>query len=472
MIKSKNPPEPRNYPVVHGGKFYTFAVAFVGATGGFLFGYDLLIVSGANEYLREQFELSDAEFGFMTVSANLGCITGPFLGAWLCDFIGRKKTLIIASLLLGVSAVLTALPRDILTFNIFRFVGGIGVGLCSIASPMYLVEIAPCRIRGRLGMMFQLAVVVGAIIASIIASIFAKFLAEDICWRWMFASEIVPIIFFVIFLLFVPRSPRWLAQKNHHDEALQVLTRIDGPEYASSELKGIKASLAEETGTFSELFRPGIRMALLVGILLALFNNLTGWSSLGPYLPSLFMKSGFTEKADAIFQFVFVYSFMGIMTAASMWLIDRVGRRTMWLIFSLFMVVSLILMGLVFILNLSGIVVLLAVFLCAIPHAFALGSIPWFMMSELYPTRIRARAVSITTTILWSAGFLGGFIFPILTGFSERTFGTIGPAFFVFSAICVLAFIFGLTLLPETKGKTLEQITRYWMDKGKKRGLK
>ena len=239
--------------------------------GGFLFGYDLVIISWAQIYLREQFALSDVAFGFTTTSAMIGCIFGPFVGAWLCDRIGRKRTLIFCAILLGVSAILTALPKDIVTFNIFRIVGGLGVGLASIASPIYIAEIAPARIRGRLGIMYQLAIVVGELIAGITAYFLAKHLAETVSWRWMFASEIVPIIFFVVFLLFVPRSPRWLAETNRYEEARQVLTRIDGREFAEKELGQIQESLTRESGTFSEIFQPGLRTALLVGVLLAIF---------------------------------------------------------------------------------------------------------------------------------------------------------------------------------------------------------
>ena len=296
--------------------------------GGFLFGYDLVIISGAQIYLREQFALSDAGFGFTTTSAMIGCIAGPFLGAWLCDRIGRKRTLIFSALLLGVSAILTALPKDIVTFNMFRIVGGLGVGLCSIASPIYIAEIAPARIRGRLGVMYQLAIAIGALISAIVAYFLAKHLPETVSWRWMFASEMVPVIGFVIFLLFVPRSPRWLAETNRFEEALRVLTKTDGPEYARKELEEIKQSITEETGTFSEIFKPGIRTALLVGILLALFNNWTGWTAMGLYLPTLFQKGGFPETADAIFQFVIVNVFMVALTSLAIYLVDRVGQKT------------------------------------------------------------------------------------------------------------------------------------------------
>ena len=289
---------------------YVFYVAFVAAIGGFLFGFDLGMIGAANVYLRDQFQLNDAQLGLATGSAVLGCMFGPFLGAWLCDAIGRKTTMIVASFLLAVSAIVTAIPdvlpgmsdqSTMLVFNVFRIVGGLGVGLCSIASPMFIAEVAPPAKRGRLGLMYQLAIVVGHIVAPAIGYFVVKTLPQtdgvaEIAWqqpwRWMFASETVCVLLFVMFVLALPRSPRWLAQKGRDDDALAVLTRIDGPDYAKQEIEEIRASLDQETGGWGELFAPGMRYALLIGILLALFNNWTGWSVIGGYIPMLFEMSG------------------------------------------------------------------------------------------------------------------------------------------------------------------------------------
>jgi len=454
--------ENQGKPPTQSHSFYAIRIAFIAAVGGFLYGYDSGVIVGANLFLREQFSLSDAGFAFATSSMLIGSMTGPFLGGWLCDRIGRKNTFVVASTLLAVSAVFTAIPNDITTFNLFRFVGGIGVGLCSIASPMYIAEVAPAHMRGKLGLMYQLAIVVGALSAGCVSWVLAKYLPESVSWRWMFFSEAVAIALFMALLFFVPKSPRWLAEQGRDDEALRVLTQVDGPESASSEMKEIKTSLALESGGLSELLKPGIRKALLIGILLALLNNLTGFSAMSPYLPALFLKGGFPDKADAILQFIFVYGFMGLMTILSIWLVDRVGRRPLWICSSAFMFVALVITGFVFYYNLTGTIVMLSIFLLVIPHAVALGSLPWLMMSELYPTRIRAKAVAITTTFLWGAGFIGYFVFPIITGFSERQLGSVGPAFWLFAGVCVLSFVFGLKMLPETNGKTLEEIGELW----------
>jgi MFS transporter, SP family, arabinose:H+ symporter len=464
------------------GKTYAFLIAFVSAIGGFIFGYDLVMIGGANVYLKEQFHLSEAMFGFTTASATIGCMIGPFLGAWLCDRKGRRFTLFTSCILLSVGAIFTAIPNDIITFNIFRIVGGVGVGLCSIASPMYTNEIAPARWRGGLGFMYQLAIVLGCIASALVAwllsnpavmmsyltwlpaswfSTIEHGLNHVECWRWMFASILVFVAMFAVLLFFIPESPRWLAEQGRIDQAGAIFSRIDGPEFAQAEIEQVEQSLAAESGTFRELLSPGMLKALLVGLCLALFNNYTGWSAMGAYLARLFEVGGYT-RTDAIFQFLLAYGFMGAMTLVACLLVDRVGRRPLWIISSVIMVGANVLLGLVFHLSLSGPIILIAIFLCAIPHSFALGPLPWLMMSEIFPTRIRARAVAITTTFIWLVGFMAVYLFPIFSRISEELIGSIGGVFWLSAAVCVLAILFGVTIMPETKGRTLEEIGDSW----------
>ena len=445
------------------GRLYAFLIAFVAAVGGFLFGYDLAIIGGANVYLKEQFQMSESLFGFTTASAGIGCILGPFFGAWFCDRIGRRNTLIAACFLLGIGSIFTAIPNDLVTFNVFRVVGGLGVGLCSIASPMYTNELAPARWRGGLGFMYQLAIVVGSVVAALAAWLLAQWLPASVSWRWMFGSEVIFVAIFAALLFLVPESPRWLAERGQIAAAEAVFMRIDGPEFARVEMAQIGKSLAAEAGSFSELFMPGLRKALLVGLCLAFFNTYTGWSAMGGYLTHLFEVGGLA-RTDAIFQYLLAYGFMGVMTLVACGLVDRAGRRPLWLVSSAVMIGANIFMGLVFHLNITGFPVLIAVFLCAIPHSFALGPLPWLMMSEIFPTRIRARAVAITTTFIWLVGFLAASLFPIIAGLSERLIGSIAGVFWLSGAVCVLALIFGLTLMPETKGRTLEEIADSWTE--------
>lgn len=557
-------------PLAAQRKSNAFGMAFVAAIGGFLFGFDLGLIGAANIYLRDQFHLSDAEFGFATASAVLGCVVGPTFGFWLCDAISRKRTMLIASILLAVSALFTAAPdvlgdgsRDstLLVFNIFRFVGGIGVGLCSVASPMYIAEIAPAAKRGSLGLMYQLAIVTGHAVAPLIAFVIVYVLRVNYgvtqtfvpenpwlqAWRWMFFSEMACIVPFVIFVFRLPYSPRWLAEKGRFDEAREVLTAVDGPEYAQREIAEIKTALNEEQGSWAELFAPGIRFALLIGILLTFFNNWTGWSVIGGYIPRLLELAGFNRES-AIGNFVAVYGAMGLMTLLSIALMDRVGRRPLWQFASLLMAAITLVTGYMFYREVKGWPILVILGLVTIPHGIALGGIPWLMMSEMFPTRIRAKAVSITTTVLWIFIFCGAYLFPLITGFSQRHFltqrhaivsgrtiafadtippaitdseqrfvqagfragdqvtvlgaasrqnqgnfvvaqatagslvldsaarlvaepagaevtvqvGSVGAAFWLFSVICIVSFLFGITIMPETKGRTLEDIGSSW----------
>ncbi|CAN5775072.1 arabinose-proton symporter AraE [soil metagenome] len=441
---------------------YVFAIAFTAAVGGFLFGYDLSLIGVANIYLKEQFHLGEELMGFTTASAALGCVFGPFLGAWLCDGIGRERTMIVAALLLAVGAVISAMAPTIFLFNVFRIVGGVGVGICSVASPMYITEVAPPRMRGKLGVTYQLAIVVGSTAAPLIGYLILLVFPESTAWRWMFASQTVVVIVFAAFLFILPPSPRWLAQKGRFDEARLVLNRVHGEELAEVELKEIRGSLSEEEGGFREILLPGMRYALVIGLFLAFFNNWTGWSAIAGYVPMLFELAGVQERNLAVLQFAFTYLAMGVVTVGSMFLIDRVGRRPLWITAALLMALITLVTGLVFQYQLRGLGVLVVITLCTVPHGLALGALPWLMMSEIFPNRIRAKAVAITTTFLWLMIFASAQFFPMLVGWSQRTVGSPACAFFLFTVICLGAALFGWKMLPETKGRTLENIGNSW----------
>ena len=547
-----------------------YRLAFVASIGGFLFGFDLGMIGAANVYLRDQFHLTDAQFGFATASAVLGCVFGPILGGWLCDAISRKRTMMLASLLLAINALFTSIPdmfgngsaeSTMFWFNLFRFVGGVGVGLCSVASPMYIAEIAPPARRGAMGLMYQLAIVVGHAIAPLIAFgiIYTLRVGWGVTesqvpdsawlqpWRWMFFSQMLFVVAFVAFLAGLPYSPRWLAEKGRYEEAEQALAMIDGPEFARQEIIKVKESAQEERGKWSDLVTPGMRWALMIGVLLTFFNNWTGWSVIGGYIPRLLQLAGF-DRESAVGNFVAVYGAMGLMTVVSIMLMDRVGRRPLWMIASVMMAVITAATGYMFYRDVSGWPVLVLLGLVTIPHGLALGGIPWLMMSELFPTRLRAKAVALTTTVLWCFIFFGAYLFPRITGYSQREYltarhaivegeglafedanpdviadrdgrfveahfrtkdqvtvvgakspenngtfvvaevdsnrlvldgtaklkteaggpktkvqvGSVAAAFYLFSVICVLSFLFGLFMMPETKGRTLEDIGESW----------
>ncbi len=439
---------------------YVVFMALIATFGGFLFGYDLSLIGAANSYLRDQFHLSESALGFATASAALGCIVGPFLGGWLCDRIGRERTMMVAAALLALGALLTSLAPNILLFNTFRIVGGVGVGLCSIASPMYIAEVSPPRMRGRLGTMYLLSLVVGSTAAPLVAYFIVLHFPDNVSWRWMFGSQMVFVLAFAIFLFFLPPSPRWLASRGRFSEARSVLNRLHGVETGETEMKEIEASLAEEDGGFAELWQPGIRLALLIGLLLAFFNNWTGWSAMGGYIPMILETSGVHERQSTILQFAITYLAMALLTVTAMFLVDRIGRRPLWIVASVAMAVFTFIAGLLFFHHVQGPIILLAITLCAFPHGLALAPLPWLMMSEIFPNRIRARAVAVTTTFLWIVVYTCAQFFPILSGWSQRTMGSIAGVFWIFTLLCILSTIFGLKMLPETRGRTLEDIGR------------
>jgi SP family arabinose:H+ symporter-like MFS transporter len=454
---------------------YILSTALTAAIAGFLFGYDGAIMSGAILYMSDQFHFDAATLGFVMSSSVIGCIFGPFVGAWFCDKIGREKTILVCAALLGVGALMTAIASTITVFTIFRIVGGFAIGLGSIAAPMYIAEVAPPKMRGKLGLTFQLAVVIGSAAAGFITSGIGHYLSPELAWRWMFASQLIIVVPLAAFVFMLAPSPRWLAEKGRFDEALDVLNKVHGPELAASELAEIKESVNEEQGGWGELFAPGVRFAIVVGLLLAFFNNWTGWSAMGGYVPKLIEMSGVgnssaTSPSDvdhsvAILQFGFVYGVMTLMTIVSIWLVDKVGRRPLWIFASFMMAGITLATGIVFHFHLHGTPVLLVLMLCTVPHGIALGGLPWLMMSELYPNRVRAKAVAVTTTFLWMVIFSCGQLFPIFVKWSNDAIGSPGGVFWLFTIICLFSALFGLTIMPETKGRTLEDIASSWTKK-------
>lgn len=447
------------------GKRYAFYIAFVASLGGFLFGYDLVIISGAQIFIRDQFRLTPEQFGFATSSAILGCMLGPVFGARISDQFGRKAALFIAAALFALGALGTALATDISTFNVFRIIGGAGVGLASLASPMYIAEIAPAKSRGRLGLMYQLAITIGTVSATVVSYFLAKDLAATISWRWMLASVLVPVMIFSFLLIPVPSSPRWLVERKRYDEAFRVLCRIGGLEEGRRELEEIRSSIQFELGGIRELCQPGMRAALGTGLALAVFSLWCGWSGLSFYMPTLFQNAGFRSPSDTITQNIIVNSSTVLLTLVAVWVVDRLGRRLLWIGCSVTMCGCLVLAGILYQLHATGEVVVFAILLCGLPYNLGLGPLPWLMMSELFPTKVRAKAVSLSTTVLWLAAFTSTFAFPLMESMSEHLLHNVSGVFWFYAAVCGVAAVWGWKLLPETRGKTLEEIANSWAHK-------
>ena len=451
------------------GPAYIYLVSFVAAIGGFIWGYDIVIMSSVILFLEPFYDLSSWEKGFAMSSATIGIIVGLITCGRLADFVGRKWTMFGAAILFGISAIGTAFPIGFADWNIYRVIGGIGAGLAMMVSPMYLAEIAPANRRGFLVLFNQLAVVLGAFLSALAGYWIAEKTGESVetAWRWMLISECIPIIPFVVGLYFIPRSPRWLVEQGNLDEAREVLTKIDGAEHAERELQDIGESLGEETGTFSELFLPGIRMALLIAIALAAFQQWTGQSSMGYYVPSIFEDAGIGSKSDAIFQMIILRIWNTAWTVFAILTVDRLGRRPLLLWGCLGMALGLGILGVTFQLEASPKILLLAMFISEASYIISLAPVTWVLISEVFPTRIRARGMMVAILVLQGSALIVNWGFPVLRDYFTDELGLKGLIFWLFSLVCLGAWVFCYFMVPETKGKTLEEIQRFWMH-GKK----
>jgi len=440
------------------GNLYVYLISLVAAVGGFLLTYDVVIMSGGIIFLKKEFNLSPLAVGFSMTSAMIACFFRPSFGGWLSDRLGRKKTLLLSAALFGVSAIGTALPRNIVEFNVFRILGGFGVGAACIVSPMYIAEVAPPTIRGRLVLLTQVANVVGEI-ASYLVAYYLSFSGN---WRWMFGSTTVPVACFTAALLFVPESPRWLMQKDREQEAFDILNRIDGEHSAHAEMIAIRDSLVEKSCRLKDLLMPGIRIALLIAIGLAVFQQLDGVTVLIFYAPIIMQQAGFPQASEAIRVTMIVGIWNLICTFAAVWLIDRVGRRPLLLYGTLGMAGGLTAMGIFFHLHITGPVVPLVMMIAVAAYVMSMAPVAWLIMSEIFPNHMRGKGMAVASTALWIASFGANFLFPLMTAYSEKHYGSAASAFWLFAVVCLVTFVFCWWLVPETKGRSLEEIGQSW----------
>jgi len=445
-----------------GDKTYVFLVAIVAATGGFLFGYDLAVVSGAIIFLQKQFSLSPEGVGFAIASAQIGCIFAPFVAGPMSDRWGRKQTLFLAALLFGLAAVGTALPRNMTEFNAFRIMAGVAIGLASVVSPMYIAEISPANIRGRLVSMNQFAIVIGAM-SSYGVSYFLSFSGN---WRLMFACAAIPTLALMLGLLFIPQSPRWLAQKGRFDEAFRIMSKIEGSVVAEKEIAAIRSTLEEESGSLRELLLPGTRIALLVGTALCLLQGWSGGTAVNFYAPLIFQKAGSLGASGAIGKTFLLNVSSLVFTTVALLLVDRVGRRPLLLVGSAGMAVTQVFLGLCLSWGLPGTYTVATVFVFNMFYQTSMAPLAWLILSEIFPTRLRAKGQSVGTLGVWVSTYLSNqFLGPLMSHF-EKSYGSAGPAFWLFAGVCVLTFIFGWVMVPETKQRSLEEIAGWWMHRG------
>jgi sugar porter (SP) family MFS transporter len=440
-----------------GSVVYVALVAFVAAVGGLLFGFDTAVIAGAIEFLEPHFALSKEMLGFVVASAILGCIPGAALAGIASDKFGRRKILLVCAVFFAVSAVWSGLARSLPEFVVARFLGGLGVGAASMLSPMYIAEISPARIRGRLVSLNQLAIVTG-----ILTAYFTDFFIVKIDvaaeWRWMFASETAPAVLFFLLLLLVPESPRWLIKRGRDANALTILTKVGGKSHAQTEIADIKNTIACEADSVGQLFHPGLRIALTIGIVLAVFQQITGINIIMYYAPTIFKRAG-SAIDTSLLQAVAVGGVNLLATLVAIYVVDKFGRKVLLLAGSIGMAVFLILVGLAFSKESQNAYLILACILGYVAcFAASLGPVVWVVISEIFPTRIRGRAMAIATVSLWIACALVAQVFPIMLKYLRDSI-----TFSIFAAMCIINFIFVLKVVPETKGKTLEQIEKHWL---------
>jgi len=433
--------------------------AVVSTLGGLLFGYDNIVISGAIGYLSELFHLDAAGIGWAAGCALIGCIVGCAGAGTVADFLGKKAGLALCALCFAVSSVGMFFAGSLHQFVVWRLIGGGGIGAASVISPNYIAEIAPTRVRGRCVTLYQLGIVVG-ILAAVFVNMLIQRMGDESWnvasgWRWMFLAGIVPAVLFGLMILPALESPRWLMKMGRQAQAVAVLARINGADGAKREADEIESSLATEQGHISELFTT-FRRPLLLGIMLAALQQISGITPLFSFLPEIFRAAG-TAASDAFLQSVLVSLINLLFTLLALWLVDRAGRKTLILAGTALQFISFALVGWFYHIHGSGLAILLFVMSFVAGHAFGNGVACWVIIAEIYPTKVRGRGMSIATTALWLVGYLGNQSFPVL----QELLGSDGT-FWIFSAGALLTIILVGRFIPETKGRSLEEITKFW----------
>lgn len=437
-------------------------VTLVAATGGFLFGYDTAVINGANQYLKVHFGLTSAEEGFAGASAILGCIPGAMVAGFLSDRFGRRRVLFLCAILYGLSAAWSAVPRTFGEFLVARFIGGLGIGVSSMCCPVYVAELAPAERRGRLGSLFQLGIVVG-IFLTLFVNAWIQGRGDDVWnasvgWRWMLGAELIPSALLLVLLCVAPESPRWLIQRGREGEARRILERISSVEQAAAEIEAVRAAAGQEEGRFRDLFEGRFRRALILAVALMAFSQFSGINAIMYYSTKIFTTAGVGVQ-NAFGASVVIGLVNVLFTFVAIALVDRAGRRPLLIVGLTVQMIALSTVGGLFMAGASGFLLLLAILVFIGAFAMALGPLPWIICAEVFPNRIRGRAMSVATFTIWTSCYVVAQTFPMLNDHPA-----IGPAktFLVYAVCSALGLVFVIFKLPETKGQTLEEIERSW----------
>jgi SP family xylose:H+ symportor-like MFS transporter len=448
-------------------KNYILFIALSAALGGLLFGYDTAVISGAIGNLTEYFQLNPVETGWAISSALVGCLIGAFFSDYLSNRLGRKTTMIITAILFILNSIGTALPNSFTMFVIFRIIGGIGVGIASMVVPMYIAEIAPPKRRGALVGNYQFAIVIGIVVVYFVNYFIA--LQGDahwnltIGWRWMFGSEIIPSVLYLVFIFLIPESPRWLLQKGKSTEAIAVLQKINTDKDAVQVQKEIQNSLQQEDkNQWKYLANPLFKKALFVGVGLSILQQLTGINAILYYAPEIFKSLG--SAADTSLLETSILGVVNlIFTLLAIKWVDKMGRKPLLYIGSIGMTIALAAVGSFIYYDAVGNWVLPFLLLFMASFSISWGPIVWVLLSEIFPNKIRSLALAISVFIQWVANFVVTQFFPTLVEnqWLNDTFNGAFP-FYLFSVICLFSLFFVWKKIPETKNKTLEQMETLW----------
>jgi SP family galactose:H+ symporter-like MFS transporter len=437
-----------------GKRGYALMTAIAAALGGLLFGYDTSVISGAILFVRQQFHLTPVETELAVSVVLAGAAIGAGFAGSFGDRYGRKPVLIVNAVLFGVFAVLTGMANGLLLFLAARFVIGVAVGVASMLTPLYIAELAPPRIRGALVTLNQLAIVTGIVVAYYIDFLFSG----SANWRAMFMSAAVPSAILLVALIFLPESPRWLVIRERSDEAFQILDRVESTDDARRHLEALKVVTEEDKLRFRDLFAGRFRTPLMIGVGLAIFQQITGVNAIIYYTPTILQMAGFKSAQSAILATVLVGGVNLVLTVVALLLLDRVGRRPLLLFGIGGMLVSLTCLGYLFgTAHVSRVAILSAVLVYLACFAIGLGPVFWLLISEIYPTTIRGQAMSVASVTIWIFDLVVSITFLSLIDALGAKF-----SFWIYAAACVAAFVFAFRLVPETKGRTLEEIEASW----------
>ncbi len=446
--------------------FYLLLISLVSAMGGLLFGYDWVVIGGAKPFYEVFFGIQNSPYmqGWVMGSAILGCLIGVMISGSLSDRYGRKPLMVVSSLIFIVAAVGTGIVDQISWFIVYRILGGIGIGIASNLSPMYIAEVSPGNVRGRFVSINQLTIVLGILAAQVVNWLIADPIhpGEDILaswngqmgWRWMFWAGGVPAVAFFIMIFFVPESPRWLAFQHQYGKAGSILSRIGGKEYAEKEISEIRAVAGGEKQKIDHrlLFQGKMPKILLIGIVIAAFQQWCGINVIFNYAQEIFSAAGY-GVSDILFNIVVTGITNVIFTFVGMYTVDRLGRRALLLFGAAGLACIYAILGGCYYFEITGIAVLTLVVAAIACYAMTLAPITWVVISEIFPTKVRGLAMAVSTFSLWTACFVLTYTFPLL----NKGLGSYGT-FWLYGIVCILGFLFIKMNLPETKGKSLEEI--------------